>query len=49
MYANLRYRNNTQTAVTNMTIKRTLENKNSFILTFRMFRHTTVFRSDRSE
>ena len=31
-------RNNTQTAVTNMTIKRMLENKNSFNLTFRMFR-----------
>ena len=34
-------RNNTQTAVTNMTIKRMLENKNSFNLTFRMFRHTS--------
>ena len=33
-------RNNTQTAVTNMTIKRILENK--FInLTFRMFQHTS--------
>ena len=34
-------RNNTQTTVTNMTIKRMLENKNSFNLTFRMFRHTS--------
>ena len=35
-------RNNTQTAATNMTIKRMLENKNSFNLTFRMYGISSV-------
>ena len=40
---------NTQTAVTNMTIKRMLENKNSFNLTFRMFRHNCSSKTARQK